>query len=263
MTDFTRKKLHAAFGIELSGIELAAIDSASAGELLGLLDEYSLLVFRRQRLPNPAMLALARRFGIVTEDVTRYESAGPSDDQPWHAVGRLEGVPAVATLLCAREIPRSGGEIEFSSTRVVYDTLPRDERRRLALLEVAHEFRRDPGRRSTQPLVLHHPRNGKPALFIGYHAARCEGMDATESGGLLRSLLDRATGDGFVHRHAWRPGDVLLWDNWSLIHRARGMPEGSRRAVDEVPVFAGQAGSARNRRMPNGAGARRQCLNRP
>jgi alpha-ketoglutarate-dependent 2,4-dichlorophenoxyacetate dioxygenase len=64
-----------------------------------------------------------------------------------------------------------------------------------------------------------HPGSGRKVLYIGAHARRVIGMPTPAGRILLRDLLEHATQQEFVYRHAWRPGDLVLWDNRSVMHR--------------------------------------------
>ncbi len=78
----------------------------------------------------------------------------------------------------------------------------------------------DPHDAPLRPLVKVHPETGRPALAIGRHAHGIPGLDEDESEALLDQLVDFACRPPRVHRHAWTPGDLVVWDNRSLMHRA-------------------------------------------
>jgi alpha-ketoglutarate-dependent taurine dioxygenase len=66
-----------------------------------------------------------------------------------------------------------------------------------------------------------HPVTGRRALFIGRHAFGIPGLAADESERLLDQLLDFACHPPRVLRHHWQPGDLVIWDNRCVLHRAR------------------------------------------
>jgi taurine dioxygenase len=70
------------------------------------------------------------------------------------------------------------------------------------------------------PLVRTHPDTGEKALYMGTHAATIAGMPEAEGKALLAELLAHATQPQFVYTHHWQPGDLILWDNRALLHRA-------------------------------------------
>jgi alpha-ketoglutarate-dependent taurine dioxygenase len=61
---------------------------------------------------------------------------------------------------------------------------------------------------------------GRPSLFIGRHAHAIPGMPREESGDLLAALLEAACQPPRVYRHRWQPGDLVMWDNRCVLHRA-------------------------------------------
>ena len=72
-----------------------------------------------------------------------------------------------------------------------------------------------------RPLVKVHPVTGRPALFVGRHAYGIPGLDPADSTELLDALIDEACRPPRVHSHRWRPGDIAVWDNRCVLHRAR------------------------------------------
>jgi alpha-ketoglutarate-dependent taurine dioxygenase len=71
-----------------------------------------------------------------------------------------------------------------------------------------------------RPLVKVHPETGRPCLMVGRHAYGIPGLSAEESEALLDDLCARACRPPRVWRHRWTPGDVVVWDNRRLMHRA-------------------------------------------
>jgi taurine dioxygenase len=70
------------------------------------------------------------------------------------------------------------------------------------------------------PLVRTHPDTGRKALYLGNHASHILGMRRDEGSALLGGLLEHTTQPRFVYRHVWQPGDLVMWDNRCLLHRA-------------------------------------------
>ncbi len=99
----------------------------------------------------------------------------------------------------------------------------------------------------TWPIVRTHPGSHRKLLFIGAHARRVLGMTVPEGRLLLMDLLEHATQPRFVHRHTWRPGDLVIWDNRCILHRGRrwdmSEPRELRRTttadIDEAAAPAG------------------------
>jgi alpha-ketoglutarate-dependent 2,4-dichlorophenoxyacetate dioxygenase len=153
----------------------------------------------------------------------------------WHSDSSFKPVPSLCSLLSGRIVPPAGGATEFASARAAYPSLPEPLKRRVETAIAVHDFSwsRDqvrPGfftaeERAVYPPVRHplvraNPVNGRRALFMGAHASHIEDMSMAEGRALLKELLDHATQPAFVYRHEWREGDLVVWDNRSVLHRA-------------------------------------------
>ena len=69
-------------------------------------------------------------------------------------------------------------------------------------------------------LVRPHPDSGRKCLFMGMHASHLDGMPLARGRSRIEALEAHATQPQFLYRHHWRPGDMLMWDNRCLLHRA-------------------------------------------
>jgi alpha-ketoglutarate-dependent 2,4-dichlorophenoxyacetate dioxygenase len=153
----------------------------------------------------------------------------------WHSDSSFKAVSSLCSLLSARIVPPEGGATEFASTRAAYPSLPETLKQRVEHAVAVHDFAwsRDqvrPGfftaaERAVYPPVRHpikrtNPVNGRPSLFLGAHASHVEGSPIEEGRTLLRTLLDHVTRPEFVYRHEWREGDLVVWDNRCVLHRA-------------------------------------------
>ena len=130
----------------------------------------------------------------------------------------------------------SGGETEFTSTYAAYDDLSDEEKERYLQLRVVHTFEAsqrlvnpDPSEKElamwrarpakTHPLVWRH-RSGRRSLVLGATASHVDGMDVEEGRALLAELLAWSTSPDRVFRHEWSVGDMVIWDNRGVLHRA-------------------------------------------
>lgn len=156
-------------------------------------------------------------------------------NQLWHSDSSYREVPSLCSLLSGRLIPPDGGATEFASMRAAWDALPAARQAALDGLIAEHSLynsRRlvDPtlmteAQRNELPpvhqaVVRANPANGGKSLFIGTHASHIVGRPVEEGRALLTELLEFATQPQFVHRHEWREGDLIVYDNRSLLHRA-------------------------------------------
>ena len=153
----------------------------------------------------------------------------------WHSDSSFKRVPSLCSLLSARIVPPEGGATEFASARCAYPSLPEPLKRRVQNLVAVHDFAwsRDqvrPGfftaeERAVYPPVRHplvrmNPVNGRKSLFLGAHASHVDGMPIDEGRALLQELLAHVTQPRFCYRHEWTLGDLVVWDNRCVLHRA-------------------------------------------
>ena len=196
----------------------------------------------------------------------------PSDDRRmiyqlanmlWHSDSSFKPVPSLCSLLSARLVPPEGGATEFASARCAYPSLPEALRRRCPGVTVVHDFSwsRDqirPGFFTDKeraeyppvrhPLVRRNPVNGREALFLGAHASHVEGLSVAEGRGFLKELLDHVTQPQFCYRHEWKEGDLIVWDNRCVLHRATPYDTARyKRLMQRTTVSGDQAEYARPR----------------
>jgi alpha-ketoglutarate-dependent 2,4-dichlorophenoxyacetate dioxygenase len=160
-------------------------------------------------------------------------------NQLWHTDSSFKQTPALASVLSARTVPRDGGETEFVSTRLAWERLTPDRQARLRDAIVRHSYAAsrdqiDPqlmtaAERAVLPSVRwrmtwRNPANDRRALYLASHAYAIEGMGEGEGKALLAELIAAAARPEAVYRHAWRTGDVIMWDNRATMHRGRSWP---------------------------------------
>ncbi|HEY4442226.1 MAG TPA: TauD/TfdA family dioxygenase [Candidatus Elarobacter sp.] len=168
----------------------------------------------------------------------------------WHTDSSFQNPPARYSMLSAKTAPATGGETEYADMRAAYDALPVSLRDAIAPLRAFHSilYSREtigftefsdreralfPG--AEQPLVRVHPGSGRSSVYIASHASHVVGWPVPEGRLLLRELMERATRREFVYRHAWRPGDFVIWDNRCTMHRGLPFDEtGERRDLRRV-----------------------------
>jgi alpha-ketoglutarate-dependent 2,4-dichlorophenoxyacetate dioxygenase len=154
----------------------------------------------------------------------------------WHSDSSFRAIPAKYSLLSARVVNPTGGNTEFADMRAAYDALdPQTKaqiedfvcehslmysRGSLGLLDYSEE-ERAMFRPVRQRLVRTHPMTGRQSLYLSSHAGAILGMPMPEARILLRELTEHATQPRFVYVHAWRPWDLVMWDNRQMMHRVR------------------------------------------
>lgn len=156
-------------------------------------------------------------------------------NQQWHTDSSFRRLRASYSMLRADLVPPKGGDTQFADMRAAYVALPDTLKSKIAGREAIHsiwhsrqlagyppatpeELAMLPGAR--QPLILSHPRTGRPALYLARHAEAIVGLGEEEARALLDELIRFATQEQFVHTHRWRNGDLVVWDNRCTMHRA-------------------------------------------
>jgi taurine dioxygenase len=157
-------------------------------------------------------------------------------------------VPSKATLLYAVEIPSTGGNTLFASGYAAYDTLDRALRERLESRRALHHYnygstRKGDGRGTAafgeciHPVFRTHEDTGRKAVYVNrLMTVGIEGMAPDESEPLLAAVFDHAERREFVYEHAWRVGDLLLWDNRCSSHARTDFPATERRLMLRTTV---------------------------
>jgi alpha-ketoglutarate-dependent 2,4-dichlorophenoxyacetate dioxygenase len=167
------------------------------------------------------------------DDHRRLDSLG---NRLWHSDASFRKVPGALSMLFAHIVPPAGGETEFADLRAAYDALDGEMQARIEDLMVEHSIFYSRGQlghtdytdaeRAALPPVAHplvrvHRGSKRKTLYMGSHASHIVGWPMPDGRLLLRDLMEHATQGAFVFRHAWRVGDLVIWDNRCTLHRGR------------------------------------------
>ncbi|HVY14308.1 MAG TPA: TauD/TfdA family dioxygenase [Rhodopila sp.] len=246
-------------GVEVTGLDLREPPTQETVAALNTaFSDHSVLVIRDQHLSPPQVLAAVELFGAVFHqhntkfalpECPQIHYISNQDFFPdgrryipgegWHTDHSNDTRPPKATVLHAVQLPDRGGDTQFANMQAAYDALPERIRERIAPLIAIHVYQSTHSARKLMGLseankervpnaVLHpitrtHPETGRKAIYI--NPIRIEGilgMDHKEALPLLDDLLEHATQPRFQYRHQWKPGDLTLWDNRCLLHKANG-----------------------------------------
>lgn len=190
---------------------------------------------------NPAVgtyFARQSNLDITTGDVIPLEDRRmiyQKGNYLWHSDSSFKAVPSLCSLLSARIVPHEGGNTEFATMRAAYDALPHDMKQRLEGLVVEHSLVYSRGTISTdaltpemkaelpgawQTMVRVNPINGRKAIYAGAHASHVIGWPREQGRAFIQWLNEFATQSRFCYSHAWRQGDLVIWDNRAVLHRA-------------------------------------------
>ena len=175
----------------------------------------------------------------------------------WHSDLSYMPRPSLGSMLHAQELPDEGGDTLFANQHRAWDALPAALRNAVDGRRAEHWYlskyaelqKRNPWRPDltqaqvdavppvAQPIVRTHPETGRQALFVSEHfTTRVLDMPEDESRALLGELFAHTTRPAFVYRHAWQPGDMVFWDNRSLMHLAGGTPDHLRRRLNRTTI---------------------------
>lgn len=271
MAVITTEKLGATVGAEVTDVDKERLlhDDDLPAACLEALEENGALVFRGLHLDDATQVAFSKKLGEVeifgkgehpeifrvTLDPTKNPSAVYLRGTfQWHIDGCTEDIPIMATMLSAHAVAASGGETEFASTYAAYDSLTDEEKERFESVRVIHTIEAsqrlhnpDPTPEEVKiwrsrpakehPLVWTH-RSGRKSLVLGATTDGIVGMDRDEGRALLDELLARSTTPDRVYRHEWSVGDVVIWDNRGVLHRACPYDASSPRDMHRT-TFAG------------------------
>ncbi len=251
------REINADFGAEVSGIDLTQpVNDALRAELNVLFAKYAVLVFREQPLNPPQFMEAAEIFGTLmaqqikkfvlpdyplvgcnsTKDLPRKNGKLQVRGENYHTDHSNDMAPPRATSLVAVQIPSYGGDTQFVDVRRAYDDLSPEHKVKLLSLRSrhVHESSRSPRSfaklspeemaripHTVQPLVIRHPVSDRPALYLNTGRMEgIEGMPADEGFALIDELYQHATQPCYEYRHQWRIGDMVIWDNRSVMHQA-------------------------------------------
>ena len=227
-------------GVEVAGVHLRRLSPALVVELKALLAEHGVVVMRDQDVDDGTFVGALRRFGGLM--FTRGET--PVADHPdlnvvsnlgrttpprssFHTDTSYVRNPPAYTALRAVRVPAAGGETLFTNQYTAYDTLPAPTRDSLAGRTITHVVTGvEPGEggetNAQHPVFRPHPISGRTALYLSTpeRCAAVSGLAPAEAERTVRSLFEHSTAPANVHRHAWAPGDVVIWDNRCVLHRA-------------------------------------------
>ena len=277
---FSVRSLTPRLGAEISGVDLTrdvAPDVFRAVYAAFL--RHQVLLFPPQDVPPAAQVAFARQFGDVQVHVmSMYHADGhpelyrlsnldaegrPNGKHPdkgtlvWHTDGSWRRRTGQATIIYGEVVPESGGETHFCDMYGAYERLDAAWKACIAGMRAIHnlDFSRtrrhgtdlmtEAQRREAppvdQPIVRRHPETGRLCLYLGDHAESIVGMPYDEGRALIEARNVLAVHADLTYEHHWQPGQLLLWDNRCVMHRATPYDPATQRRVVRRCTVLGEA----------------------
>ena len=261
-----------AVGAEIHGLDLAApIGEAEVAMIRETLFDRGVVFFRDQALTPEQHIAFATRFAPINvnrffrhadgcpeiAEVRKEPGQTKNIGGGWHTDHSYDQVPAMGSILLARELPPTGGDTLFASMYAAYDALSDGLKATLAGLRAVHSSRhvfgasvqreqQQDGRLrnadlavqdAVHPVVIRHPGNGRQALYVnpGF-TLRFEGWTEEESRPLLDYLYRHAARPEFQCRFRWQEGSIAFWDNRATWHYAANDYQGERRLMHRITL---------------------------
>ncbi len=260
-----------AVGAEVRGVDLNSLDSTTLAKLRTVFAQHSVLFFRDQQLTPDAHIAFAQHWGRININrfftpVENYPQIAEVRKEPeqkfnigggWHTDHSYDQIPALGSLLYAKEVPAHGGDTLFASCAVAFDTLSEGIKDTLRSLRAVHSSRHVFGEaaplpddvtglfanaeQATQdaehPVVIRHPLSGREILYVnpGF-TTHFVGWSAQESAPLLQYLYGHIARPEHTCRFHWQPGSLAFWDNRATWHLAVNDYHGQRRLMHRITV---------------------------
>jgi taurine dioxygenase len=227
-------------GAVVTDVRVDTLDAFTAHRLTDLLARSGVLILPDQDADDARFLNFLASFGPLTftkgetpvegyPDLNVVSNVGRSTPPKsnWHVDTSYISQPPAYTALRVVEVPAQGGETLFSDQYAAYDTLDDDLRDELAGRQITHvasgvELDDDDEHEAHHPVFRLHPISSYTSLYLTT-PARCRaisGMSDEESREIIEALYAHSTREENVMRHAWAPGDVVIWDNGCVLHKA-------------------------------------------
>lgn len=258
-------------GIEITGVQLATMEGQALDALKQDVYEHGVAVLRDQQLSPEQHIAFAKRWGGIDvnpffptnsgwpeiAEVRKAEEQKDNIGGGWHTDHSFDQVPAMGSILVARELPPVGGDTLFSSMGAAYDSLSDGLKETLGSLRAVHSADHiyQPGgyysktdlademtgqdltTHAVHPVIIRHPATGRKLLYVnGAFTLHFEGWTREESLPLLAYLYQVASREEFQCRVQWHPGSVAIWDNRATWHLALNDYHGHRRVMHRITL---------------------------
>lgn len=267
------KPLAGGLGAEILGVDLRApLDAGDWRSIDAAFAAHGVVFFRDQDLTPDQHIAFAGHFGPINvnrfftpvaghpqiAEVRKEPHHRKNIGEVWHTDHSYDEIPALGSVLLAREVPEVGGDTMFANMYLAYETLSEGYRRMLDGLRAVHSSRHIFGPQAAyhgndlkdrlanadlavqdavHPVVITHPTTGRKALYVNPNfTVGIEGWSAEESRALFDHLFRHAVRPEFTCRFRWRNGSIAVWDNRCTWHLAINDYHGHRRLMHRITI---------------------------
>lgn len=259
-----------AVGALVEYVDLREVTDATLAELRRAFADHSVLFFRDQTLTPEQHQAFAERWGTINinrffRPVEGHPAIAEVRKEPaqtsnigggWHTDHTYDQIPALGSMLYARELPPLGGDTLFASTCAAYDTLSHGLQDTLAGLRAVHSAQEAFGNTdknpdiagrlgnvtaadvtAVHPVIIRHPLSGRQSIYVNSaFTRRFEGWTEAESRPLLEYLYAHVARPEHTYRFQWQPGSMAFWDNRATWHFAVNDYQGQRRLMHRITL---------------------------
>jgi len=259
-------------GVELGNVDIGqGLSDAEFKAIQQAFIDNGLVFLHGQSLSPEQHIEFAERFGEINVNrffpkVDGYEKIAAvvkEKDQKvnigggWHTDHSYDQIPAMGSILLARETPPVGGDTLFACMYKAYESLSDGLKKTLEGMNAVHSSRHVFGDQAeyqkslddrlsntelatqdaVHPVVITHPESGRKALYVnpGF-TIHFEGWSAAESKPLLDYLYHHATLIEHTTRFKWAEGSIAIWDNRCTWHYALNDYHGARREMHRITV---------------------------
>lgn len=235
-------RMSAPLGAVVEGVDVRSLDDGVFEEINRLFCEHHVLVFPKQNLRPNDQIKFANRFGelipfpyMALQDypnLIELSNKGKARDvnQHWHSDMTYHEQPPKLTMLYALEAPEIGGETAFANQELAYAELSVGMKKVVDELTAHHSAEglaklygedQQAAPRSLHPVARTHDETGRKSLYVcRAFTRRFDEWSREESKALLEYLFAHSVRPEYQGRHQWRVGDLVLWDNRSVLHYA-------------------------------------------
>ncbi|MEM6858230.1 MAG: TauD/TfdA family dioxygenase [Pseudomonadota bacterium] len=262
-------------GVEISGVTLATCSETQMQDIKTGIYEHGVAVFRDQEFTKEDHIKFGRRWGGIdinnyfplTEDYAEIAIVKKEPDQvvniggAWHTDHSYDQIPAMGSVLVARELPPTGGDTMWAHMGAAYDALSDDLKARIEDLEAFHTAdhvykadglyaQTDQGKSlrgqdletgAVHPVVIRHPQTGRKLLYVNRaFTINFVGQSPEKSRPLLEELFQAALTEDNQCRLHWKPGTIAIWDNRTSWHNAINDYAGHYREMHRI-TLSGEA----------------------